>query len=131
MNRLLGPHPGVVAFLLGGGAFLAAFFGYDLVFPDPSDADRHGWDRDLTETTRWIVVGLGLVLWMAGGIMFGRIYRIHWLVAFLLQGVPVIGLILMRIFGKPWTAYEAWARDNPGLDGPESKRTYRPMKPLY
>jgi len=130
VNRLLGPHPAIFAFLLGGGAFLVLFCGYSLFFPD-SSAERSEFNQDLSAAWKWALMIVGAVMWLAGGILFGRCFGVHWLVSLALHLLPGIGLILIRVIGKPLTYYDAWARENPGFDEKTSKRTYRPMKPLY
>jgi len=130
VNRLLGPHPAVFAFLLGGGAFLVLFFGYTLFFPD-SSAERADFNQDISVVWRWVLVVIGALMWLAGGIKFGRSYGVRWFVSLPLHLLPGIGLILIRALGKPITAHDAWARENPGFDEKTAKRTYRPMKPLY
>lgn len=130
LNRLLGPHPAVIAFLLSGGAFLVLFFSYPLLISD-SSTERAYWDHDFAAAWRWGLIVTGAMLWLAGGLGFGRRCGLRWFVALGLHLLPVIGLIFIRLIGKPLTAREAWARDNPGLDTKLADRSYRRVKPLY
>jgi hypothetical protein len=130
MNRIFGSHPAVRAFLLGGGAFLSLYFGYKVWSPDTSISLRE-MDSDLTLTTYWALTGLGILMWLLGGVMFGRNRGMNGFLALLLHLLPVAGLILIAVLRRPLTPHEAWARDNPGLDDTTARRTYRRMKPLY
>lgn len=130
MYRLLGPHPAIIALMLLGGGFLLFFFGYDILFVDPSARLPH--EKPVFSITwQWTLMILGAVIWLAGGIYMGRALGIRWHVALLIHLVPVIGVIVLRIIGKPVSPHDAWARDNRGYDAKEARRTYRPMKPLY
>lgn len=130
MNRLFGAHPGIIAFLLGGGGFLALYFGYKIFFPH-SSAEPDYWNSDLMQSFAWGLMGIGVLMWLSGGILLGRDRGLHWALALGLHLLPVLGIILILVIGKSPTPHEAWARQNPGLDEKTAKRTYRPMKPLY
>ena len=130
MNRLLGPHPAIFAFLLGGGAFLVLYIGYLLFFSDSSPVGSD-WNENFSAAWMWVLFVLGTLMWLAGGILFGRAYNVNSFLSLALHLVPVVGLVLIRVLGKPVTPHSAWERENPGFDEKTSKRTYRPMKPLY
>jgi hypothetical protein len=128
VNRVLGPHPGVFAFLLGGGAFMLLYFGYFLFLTGPSS----GWNRDLSAAWLWTLFGLGAFMWLAGGILFGRNYGVSGFLSLALHlCLPVVGLIIIRLMGRRFTPHGAWERENRGVDAKTVKRSYRPMKPLY
>jgi hypothetical protein len=130
MKRIFGSHPALYAFLLGGGAFLSLYFGYKLWVPDES-VKANDLDTDFVLASYWGLFGLGVLMWLAGGVIFGRNRAFSGFVALMIHLLPVFGLILMAILRRPLTPHEAWARDNPGLDEATARRTYRPMKPLY
>lgn len=130
MNRIFGTHPALGAFLLGGGAFFAAYFGYKVLGPDAAQLRGH-FDSDLNAFWQWVLAGLGALMWLAGGIVFGFARGFRWYVALLLHLLPVVGLLLMAVLRRHLTPREAWERDNPGLDATTARRTYRPMKSLY
>jgi hypothetical protein len=128
VNRLFGPHPGIFAFLLGGGAFLMFYFGYVLFLADSTSQ----WNRNLSAAWNWALFLLGAVMWLAGGILFGRNYGVNGFLSLALHlCLPVIGLGIVRLLGKRFTPRDAWVRENRGLDEKAAKRNYRPMKPLY
>lgn len=106
------------------------FFGYNIWFPDQSVKSGE-MDTNLVVGSYWALFGIGTLMWLAGGVIFGRNRGINGFLALLIHLLPVIGLMLMALLKRPLTPHEAWARDNPGLDTTESRRTYRPMKPLY
>ena len=130
MTRLFGPHPAIIAFLLGGGGCLALYFGWKIFSPQVS---LHLGDAqaDLTQSLEWALMIVGLLMWLAGGILLGRERGMSGFLALVLHLLPVIGIVLILIYSKTLTPHEAWARQNPGLDGKTAKRSYRPMKPLY
>lgn len=131
MNRIFGSHPALCALLLGGGAFLVLFFGYGLFGPNTGGTEAL-FNKDLGEVWQWALTGIGVLMWLAGGLIFGLDRGFSWLTALLLQAVPGAGLLLMAMLRRPLTPHEAWARDNPALeDSTTARRTYRPMKPLY
>ena len=130
MNRIFGNHPALCAFLLGIGAFLALYFGFKLWQPEQSVTFRE-LDTDLFVAAHWLLFGLGVVLWLTGGIIFGRDRGLNWFLSLLIHLIPVVGILAIAVFKRPLTPHEAWARDNPGLDDTTARRTYRPMKPLY
>lgn len=130
MTRLFGPHPGIYAFLLGAGAFLALYFGWKNFIPGPP-SDQSDSNNDLMQVVSWALMIIGVFMWLGGGILLGRDRGLHWSLALGLHLLPLLGIILIVIIGKSPTPHEAWARQNPGLDEKTAKRTYRPMKPLY
>ena len=130
MTRLFGPHPGIYAFLLGGGAFLALYCGWKNFVPSPP-AEMSDWNTDLMKVMSWGLMIIGILMWLAGGILLGRDRGMPWPLALCLHLLPVLGIVLIVIIGKSPTPHEAWARQNPGLDEKTAKRIYRPMKPLY
>ena len=132
MNKIFGIHPAVCAFLLGAGAFFVLFFGYKCWHPE-ADISLRKLDSDFTAALYWGLFGLGCLMWLAGGIIFGINRNIHWFVALALHLLPFLGLILMALLRSKPTPREAWAIQNPGVDENEktARRRYRPMKPLY
>ena len=106
------------------------YFGYVLFIPD-SSAEPSYFNRDFSAAWMWALLIVGVVMWLAGGIVFGKSFGVSWFVSLALHLLPVIGLVLIRLVGKRLTPHDAWARENPGLDDKTAKRTYRPMKPLY
>jgi hypothetical protein len=104
------------------------YFGCVLFLPDSTPE----WNRNLSAAWQWALFLLGAVMWLAGGILFGRNYGVNPFLSFALHlGLPVIGLGIVRLLGQRFTPHVAWARENRGLDEKAAKRNYRPMKPLY
>lgn len=130
MNNFFGPHPALIAFLLGLGGFMLSFYAYDYFFQEHNLQSNY-WNKDLISAGEWTQIAVSVVAWLAGGICFGIHYGVRWPVSLLLHLLPVVGLLLIRLVGRRLTPHDLWARENPGLDEKTAKRTYRSMKPLY
>jgi hypothetical protein len=128
--KFFGPHPATIAFMLGGGAAMALYSGFQL-FLTGSGSGNFKFNQDLSDTSLWLLLIIGCVLWLAGGIIFGRGRNFHWLVALLLHLVPVIGLVVMFFIRKPLTPHQVWERGSREIDPVTAKRTQREMKALY
>ena len=105
MTRLTGPHPAITAFLLGGGSFLALYFGWRNYFPHTS-VELDYWNTDLMKVVSGGAMIAGILMWLAGGIRLGRHRGMHWLVALCLHLLPGIGIILILMFSKSPTLHE-------------------------
>jgi peptidoglycan/LPS O-acetylase OafA/YrhL len=129
-QRFFGIHPGVVGLMLAIGATMFLYFGYALLNPE-SAASAANSDHDLRLALRWTMTVLGGLMYLAGGVLFGKSRDINGFLAFLLHLLPLLGLIIMTIIGRNLTPHERWERDNPGFDKKTMNRTYRKMKSLY
>lgn len=79
----------------------------------------------------WSLTVAGVLMWLTGGIFFGRDRGLHWFPALCLHLLPVLGLILILRIGKSPSRHAASVRKNRRLDDKTARRTYRPLKPLY
>lgn len=131
MTRIFGIHPGLIAFLIAVGAALMLYGVSLLAMPDTAE-EVTLTNHDLRTAGQWVMAVVGALLYLAGGILFGRSRGLSGIVSFFLHLLPVLGLIVMTILGRRLTPYESWRRDNPGLDSDKTaRRTYRNIKPLY
>ena len=130
--RFFGIHPGVIGFLLGAGAAAFLYFGYAIFFAERVPGGAALPNQDLIVAGKWAVFILGGLMYVTGGVLYGRSRTINGFLAFLLHlCLPVLGLIIMTMMGRKLTPHERWERDNPGLDPKSAKRIYRNMKSLY
>lgn len=131
MTRYTDPHPAIVAFLIAAGAALMLIGGFLIAEPEaPKDAAESG--RALHVTAHWVVAGGGLLLYLAGGILFGRTRGFTLPVALIIHLLPVLGLIIMALLRPRLAPYETWRRDFPHLhDSREARRASRTVKALY
>lgn len=130
MKRIVGPHPGVCAFLLAAGGCLVAAGCYWILGPESvkrTVAEPGG----IGEMAPWLVIGLGVLLWQYGALMFGRARGLSAWLSLLLGILTIPGIAIMAMMGKPLTAHEAWERQNPGMAKQRVRREYRDVKPLY
>src|SRR5688572_2353197 len=111
MKPLFGSHPAKYAFLLGGGAFLILYYGYNLWVPSEAVA-INAMDSTFVQGSYWVLFGLGVILWTSGGIAFCRDRGINGFLALCIHLLlPVLGLVLVAIFRRRLTPHEAWMRD--------------------
>jgi hypothetical protein len=131
MQSQLKPHPATSAFLLLGGAFIVAMIGYMMfVVPDRSAAKVEA-NGDLIRASMWTLLLVGALMWLFGGIIFGKSCGLDWFVSLFLHFVPLLGLIAMFFIGKKRVPYGAWVLPKSGSYLKATKRTHRSMKPLY
>ena len=131
MTRIFGIHPGIIAFLIALGAALMLYGAFLLAVPDTAEEVTLN-NHDLRTAGQWAMTVAGALLYLAGGILYGRSRGISGLLSFLLHLLPIVGLVLMTFLRHRLTPYENWQRDNPGLDSDKTaRRTYRNIKPLY
>lgn len=130
MNRIVGPHPGVCAFLLAAGGCLVAGGVYGLLGPESvkQTADEPG---GLVVMAPWLLAVLGVVLWLAGSVLFGRLRGVSLWLSLVLGSLTVPGIVIMAMMRKPLTPHEAWERQNPEMAKKRVRREYRDVKPLY
>jgi hypothetical protein len=130
MQPLLKPHPAIVAFLLTGGAFLTFLTAYLLKHPDYLLA-RPEMNTALFTGLAWAALGGGVVMWVAGGILFGKGCGMGPVASILFHALPLLGLVIMRIISKNRISRGVWALKYRGVADGISKRTHREMKALY
>jgi hypothetical protein len=130
MKTLLKPHPAIVAFLLTGGAFIIFVASYLLRFPEYV-VNRSGTNADLILALLWTFFAVGVLMWMIGGVIFGKRCGLGWLMSLFLHFLPLLGLILMRVMAKRRISRGLWALRYRGVEDRVSKRTWREMKALY
>ena len=131
MTRIFGIHPGIIAFLIAAGAALMLGGGFLLAEPDTAEETTLS-NHDLRTAGQWAMSVAGALLYLAGGVFYGRSRGLSGVLSFLLHLLPVLGLVVMRLLGHRLTPYDNWRRDNPGLDSDKTaRRTYRDVKPLY
>src|SRR5262245_27676418 len=108
MKQIFGTHRARYAVLFGGDAFLALFSVYLTWVPEES-VKVQAMDTGLWVAFYWAMVGLGVFLWIAGGVVFGRDRGFNGFVAFLIHLIlPVLGLLLMALLRRRLTPHEAW-----------------------
>ena len=130
--KFFGVHPSVVGFLIVVGAAAFLYFGYGIFFEERSAEDKTMNNYDLRVAGSWAAMIIGGLMYLAGGVLYGRSREVNGFLSFLLHlCLPLLGLLLLTIIGRRLTPHQRWERDNPGLDPKTAKRTYRPMKPLY
>ncbi len=129
-HRITGWHPGKFALFLFTGLVLMAWCVWTLFFPQKYSTDSES-QATLYAGLEWAGLCFGFILWALGSIHFGRNFGVRPSLSFLFSLLPPVGLLLTRLIGKRMTPYQVWARQNPLLEGPESRRAYRPMKSLY
>jgi hypothetical protein len=130
MNQIVGPHPGVCAFLLAAGGCLVAAGVYGILGP-VSVKQAVAEPGGLSEMAPWLLVGLGVLLWYCGALLFGRARGLSPWLSLLLGSLTLPGIAIMAIIGKPLTPHEAWERQNPEMAKKRVRREYRDVKPLY
>lgn len=130
MDRIVGPHPGVCAFLLAAGGCLVAAGVYGVVGLE-SVKQTAAEPGGLGEMAPWLLLGLGVVLWQYGALMFGRARGVSAWLSLLLGSLTIPGIFILAMIGKPLTPHEAWERQNPGMAKQRVRREYRDVKPLY
>ena len=132
MTKFFGVHPSLVGFLLGAGAAGFLYFGYGIFFEESGVGETTMTNYDLRVAGSWAAMIICGLMYLAGGVLYGRLRAVSGLVSFLLHlCLPLLGLLILTIMGRRLTPHQRWERDNPGLDPKTAKRTYRPMKPLY
>lgn len=130
MNQIVGPHPGVCAFLLALGGCLLAGGVYGVLGPEgvrPAVAEPGG----IGEMGPWALLVLGAGLWLYGALMFGRVRGVNPWLSLLLGSLTLPGILILAMIGKPLTPHEAWERQNSGMAKQRVRRDYRDVKPLY
>ncbi len=130
MNQIVGPHPGVCAFLLAVGGCLVAAGSYWILGPE-SVKQMVAEPGGIGEMAPWLLIGLGVLLWYCGALLFGRARGLSPWLSLLLGSLTLPGIAIMAMIGKPLTPHEAWERQNPEMAKKRVRREYRDVKPLY
>ena len=130
MNRIVGPHPGVCAFLLAAGGCLVLAGVYWIRGPE-SVKQMEAEPGGIGEVVPWVLIGLGVLLWLAGSVLFGRVRGVSLWLSLLLGSLTIPGIVILAVMRKPLTAHEAWERQNPEMAKQRVRRAYRDVKPLY
>ena len=117
--------------LIAAGAVLMGYGSFLLSVPDDAEEVTLN-NHDLRTSGQWIMAVGGAVLYMAGGVLFGRSRGQSGIISFFIHLLPVVGLVIMAAMGSRLTPYQSWLRDNPGLESDKTaRRVYRDVKPLY
>jgi len=130
MQPFLKPHPATVAFLLTGGAFIAFAGSYMVRFPEYF-IDRTAINADLLFALMWALFAIGVLMWLCGGVVFGKRCGLSWFVSLFLHFMPLLGLFIMQGMAKRRISKGIWALKYRGVEDRISKRTHREMKALY
>ena len=101
MNRIVGPHPGVCAFLLAAGGCLVAAGSYWILGPE-SVKQMVAEPGGIGEMAPWLLIGLGVLLWYCGALLFGRVRGVSLWLSLLLGSLTLPGIVIMAMIGKPF-----------------------------